>query len=212
MGGAFEPLSYTRKTTRKRINNYAMAEPGVTELLSRWAQGDREAFDALAPSIYGELRRIAAAYLRRERSDHTLQPTALVHEAFLRLVEQRDVDWQSRQHFFGVSAQLMRRILVDYARQRVAGKRGGGRNHVALDDALAAAESNRIDVILIDDALRRLRAIDPDHVRLVELRFFGGLTIEEAAEALGYSTGTAKREWRLAKAWLRRELAKGAPV
>jgi RNA polymerase sigma factor (TIGR02999 family) len=185
------------------------AEPDVTELLSRWGQGDRDAFDALAPSVYGELRRIAVGYLRRERPDHTLQPTALVHEAFLRLVEQRDVDWQSRQHFFGVSAQLMRRILVDYARQRAADKRGGGRNHVTLDEALAAAESNRLDVILIDDALRRLASIDPNHVRLIELRFFGGLTIEEAADVLGYSSGTAKREWRLAKAWLRRELAKG---
>lgn len=186
------------------------ARHDLTELLSRWAQGDRDAFDALAPSIYGELRRIAAGYLRRERPDHTLQPTALVHEAFLRLVEQRDVDWQNRQHFFGVSAQLMRRILVDYARQRAADKRGGGRNHVALDDALAAAESNRLDVILIDDALRSLASIDPDHVRLIELRFFGGLTIEEAADVLGCSSGTAKREWRVAKAWLRRELAKGA--
>jgi len=186
------------------------AQPDVTELLSRWAQGDRGAFDALAPSIYGELHQIAAAYLRRERPGHTLQPTALVHEAFLRLVEQRDVDWQSRQHFFGVSAQLMRRILVDYARQRAADKRGGGQQHVALDDALAVAESNRIDVIMVDDALRRLAAIDPNHVRLIELRFFGGLTIEEAADALGYSVGTAKREWRLAKAWLRRELATGA--
>src|SRR5436190_9835842 len=142
-----------------------MTEPArhdVTELLSRWAQGDRGAFDALAPSIYGELHQIAAAYLRRERPGHTLQPTALVHEAFLRLVEQRDVDWQSRQHFFGISAQLMRRILVDYARQRAADKRGGGWHHVALDDALAVAESNRIDVILIDEALRRLALIDPD--------------------------------------------------
>ena len=182
----------------------------VTEQLSRWALGDRSAFDALAPSIYGELHRIAAGYLRRERPGHTLQPTALVHEAFLKLVEQRDVDWQSREHFFGVSAQLMRRILVDYARQRVADKRGGGREHVALDNALAVAESNRIDVILVDEALRRLAAIDPNHVRLIELRFFGGLTIEEAADVLGYSSGTAKREWRLAKAWLRRELATGA--
>jgi len=186
------------------------AKDDVTEWLSRWAQGDREAFDVLAPSIYGELRQIAAAYLRRERPDHTLQPTALVNEAFLRLVEQREVDWQNRQHFFGVSAQLMRRILVDYARQRVADKRGGGRIHVALDDALAVAESSRIDIIMIDDALRGLASIDPNQVRLIELRFFGGLTIEDAAETLGWSTGTAKREWRLARAWLRRELSKGS--
>src|SRR5512144_3238834 len=137
----------------------AQPKSDVTELLSRWTRGDHEALDALVPVVYGELRRMAARYLRRERPEHTLQPTALVHEAFLRLIDQRDVHWQSRAHFFGVSAQLMRRILVDYARERAAHKRGGGFHQVALEDALAISASNHIDVITVDDALHRLAAI-----------------------------------------------------
>ena len=182
----------------------------VTELLSRWTRGDRDALDALVPVVYSELRRMAARFLRRERTEHTLQPTALVHEAFLKLIDQRDVDWQSRAHFFGVSAQLMRRILVDHARERAARKRGGGLHHVALEDAFAISASNQIDVIAVDDALHRLASIDPDQVRLVELRFFAGLTIDEAAVALGWSSGSVKREWTVAKAWLQRELSEGA--
>jgi DNA-directed RNA polymerase specialized sigma24 family protein len=161
----------------------------VTELLSRWTHGDREALDALVPVVYGELRRMAVRYLRRERAGHTLQPTALVHEAFLKLIDQHDVHWQSRAHFFGVSAQLMRRIL---------------------DDALAVSASNQIDIIAVDDALRRLASLDRDQVRLVELRFFAGLTIDETAEVLGWSPGSVKREWTVAKAWLQRELSEGA--
>jgi RNA polymerase sigma factor (TIGR02999 family) len=182
----------------------------VTELLSRWTNGDREALDALVPVVYGELRRMAARYLRRERAGHTLQPTALVHEAFLKLIDQRDVHWQSRAHFFGVSAQLMRRILVDHARERAAGKRGGGCQHVALDNAFAISASNQIDIIAVDDALHRLASVDPDQVRLVELRFFAGLTIDETAEVLGWSSASVKREWTVAKAWLQRELSEGA--
>lgn len=182
----------------------------VTELLSRWTRGDREALDALVPVVYEGLHRIAARYLRRERPEHTLQPTALVHEAFLKLIDQRDVHWQSRAHFFGVSAQLMRRILVDHARERAARKRGGGRHHVALDDAFAISASNQIDIIAVDAALHRLASIDRDQVRLVELRFFAGLTIDETAEVLGWSSGSVKREWIVAKAWLQRELSEGA--
>jgi RNA polymerase sigma factor (TIGR02999 family) len=183
------------------------AKHEVTQLLSRWTGGDREALDALVPVVYGELRRMAARYLRHERLQHTLQPTALVHEAFLKLIDQREVRWQNRAHFFGVAAQLMRRVLVDYARERAASKRGGGNNHVPLDDALAIGASSQIDIITVDNALHRLAAIDPDQVRLVELRFFAGLTIDETAEVLGWSSGSVKREWTVAKAWLQRELS-----
>lgn len=186
------------------------AERDVTQWLERWSEGDREALDALTPAVYQELRRIAAAYLRRERSDHTLQPTALVHEAFIKLIDQRHMQWKNRAHFFGVAAQMMRRILVDHARARAADKRGGGRSHLLLDDAMDVAAVNQVDVLAVDDALHRLAEIDPDQVRIVELRFFGGLTIEEAAEVLGWSSGTVKREWSVARAWLHRELQRGA--
>ena len=185
-------------------------EADVTQLLSRWSAGDRAALDSLVPAVYRELRRMAARYLRRERSQHTLQPTALVHEAFLKLVGQRDVRWQNRAHFFGVAAQLMRRVLVDYARERAAGKRGGGVGRLPLEDALAIGASNQIDIIAVDDALNRLAIVDPDQVRLVELRFFGGLTIEETAEVLGWSSGSVKREWTVARAWLQREISGAA--
>ena len=181
----------------------------ITQLLSRWSAGDRGALDHLVPAVYAELRRMAGRYLRRERPHHTLQPTALVHEAFVKLVDQRAVQWQNRAHFFGVAAQLMRRILVDHARERAADKRGGGFHRVPLDDALAVSASSQIDVLAVDDALNRLAAIDPDQVRLVELRFFGGLTIEETAEVLGWSSGSVKREWTVAKAWLQREISGG---
>jgi RNA polymerase sigma factor (TIGR02999 family) len=190
----------------------APARRDVTELLSRWTRGDHEALDALVPVVYRELRRMAARYLRRERAEHTLQPTALVHEAFLKLIDQRDVRWQSRAHFFGVSARLMRRILVDHGRERAARKRGGGRHRIPIDDALAITASNQIDILAVDDALHRLASIDPDQVRLVELRFFAGLTIDETAEILGWSSGSVKREWTVAKAWLQRELSEGAGI
>jgi len=183
----------------------------VTQLLAQWSGGDRAALDQLVPAVYAELRRMAARYLRQERPQHTLQPTALVNEAFVKLIDQREVRWQNRAHFFGVAAQLMRRILVDHARERAAAKRGGGLHQVPLDDSLALGASNQVDILAIDGALHRLGAIDPDQVRLVELRFFGGLTIEETAEVLGWSTGTVKREWNVAKAWLQRDLSGGKP-
>ena len=207
-------LEIRRRTTYAvpgfRETMSAPAKSDVTQLLSRWAHGDREAFDALVPVVYGELRRMAARHLRRERPEHTLQPTALVHEAFLKLIDQRAVRWQNRAHFFGIAARLMRQILVDHARARQSSKRGGKQPHVVLDDGLAIGASNTVDIIAVDDALRRLAGIDPEQVRLVELRFFGGLTVEETADVLGWSTGSVKREWTVAKAWLQRELSKGA--
>jgi RNA polymerase sigma factor (TIGR02999 family) len=183
----------------------------ITGLLQRWQRGDREAFERLAPRVYEELRRIAARALTRERPDHTLQSTALVHEAFLKLVDQRHVDWQSRSHFFGLAAQLMRRILVDHARRVTRAKRGGNTPVVSLetagDIAVASSHTDPIDVFLLDTALRKLEQLDATQGRIVELRFFGGLTIEETAGLLGVSPMTIKRDWAVARAWLYRELA-----
>ena len=182
----------------------------ITALLQRWKAGDREALERLAPKVYAELRRIAARALASERRDHTLQSTALVHEAFLKLVDQRSVDWQSRAHFFGLAAQLMRRILVDHARRVGRVKRGGDAPTVSLEaagDVADAAWSASADVFLLDAALRKLEAFDATQGRIVELRFFGGLTIEETAGLLGVSAMTIKRDWAVAKAWLYRELA-----
>ena len=182
----------------------------VTALLGDWSRGDQTALNQLLPLVYAELRRVAARQLRKERADHTLQPTALVHEAFIRLVDQRHVDWQNRAHFFGVAAQVMRRILVDHARRHGAGKRGEGVRCVSMDEATDAAASNAIPVLGLDHALDRLEKVDSDLARIVELRAFGGLTIDEAAHVLSVSPSTAKRDWRTAKAWLNREL--GADV
>jgi RNA polymerase sigma factor (TIGR02999 family) len=179
----------------------------ITQLLRQWAAGRTEARDRLFPVIYAELRRLAAGYMRRERGDHTLQPTALVHEAFLKLVDQRDVQWQNRGHFLGIAAQAMRRILVDSARAHAADKRGAGFSPVPLDEARASGVAPNIDVIALDEALTRLAALDPLQSRLVEARFFGGLTIDEAAALLDISPATAGREWKVAKAWLYAELA-----
>jgi len=185
----------------------APAERGdLTGLLAAWSDGDASSLDRLIPVVYNELRRMAARYLRRERGDHTLQATALVHEAFLKLVDQRHVRWQNRAHFFAIAAQLMRRILVDHARVHLSGKRGGSVTWVSLDEAIAPVKGKDVDVVALDDALSRLAAFDPEQERLVELRFFGGLTIDEAAEVLGTSPATVKREWTLAKAWLHRAL------
>ncbi len=162
------------------------------------------------PVVYGELRRLAQHYLRRERPDHTLQATALVHEAYLRLVDQRAVTWQNRAHFFGVAAQLMRRILVDHARRHHAAKRGGTALKVSLNDVVLAAEERAEDLVALDDALNRLAAMDPRQGRVVELRLFGGLTVEETAEVLRISPATVKREWTTAKAWLSREIRQGS--
>jgi len=184
-----------------------MASPhDVTALLSDWSRGNHRALNQLLPLVYAELRRIAARQLRKERVGHTLQPTALVHEVYLRLVDQRQVDWRSRAHFFGVAAQVMRRILVDHARRHSAGKRGEGVRCVSVDDAQGVPASNEIPILALDHALDRLQKVDSELARIVELRAFGGLTIEEAAQVLDVSPSTAKREWRTARAWLKREL------
>lgn len=177
----------------------------VTALLADWSSGDQRALDALLPLVYAELHRMAEQHLRRERGAHTLQPTALVHEAYLRLVDQEDVTWEGRAHFFAVSARIMRNILVDHARRRLAGKRGGGAETITLD-ANAEWAQPRVDVVAVDDALNALAAVDEQQARVVELRFFGGLSIEETAAALGVSPTTVKREWKMARAWLLREL------
>jgi RNA polymerase sigma-70 factor, ECF subfamily len=178
----------------------------VTQLLQQWSSGQEQALDRLVPHIHQELRKLAASYLRRERADHTLQPTALVNEAFLKLIDQRSVRWQNRAHFFGIAAQAMRRILVDHARTHAASKRGGGLRKVSLDDANVIGPAVDLDVLAIDEALTRLAAIDPQQSRIVELRFFGGLTMEETAEVMHISPATIGREWRIAKAWLSAEL------
>ena len=179
----------------------------VTGLLVSWSRGDPEALDRLMPVIYAECRRIAAQQLRKEHRDHTLDPTALVHELYLRLVDQRRASWANRTQFFGVAAQLMRRVLVDYARARQAHKRGGSATFVSLAAAADTPDESRVaDVLAIDEALERLAAFDPEQVRIIELRFFAGLTVEETARLVGRSPRTVKREWRLAKAWLYREL------
>lgn len=179
----------------------------VTGLLVRWSRGEPEALDRLMPVIYAECRRIAAQQLRKEHRDHTLDPTALVHELYLRLVDQRRASWANRTQFFGVAAQLMRRVLVDYARARQAHKRGGSATFVSLAAAADTPDDSRVaDVLAIDEALERLAAFDPEQVRIIELRFFAGLTVEETARLVGRSPRTVKREWRLAKAWLYREL------
>jgi RNA polymerase sigma factor (TIGR02999 family) len=178
----------------------------VTQLLLAWRGGDPSAGEQLLPAIYDELRRQAGRAMRREASMHTLQATALVHEAYLRLIDQSRVRWQNRAHFFGVAAQVMRRILVDHARGRDAAKRGGGAQRLTLNDADAVAGESDVDVLDLHEALERLAALDPLQARLVELRYFSGLNIEETAEALDISPATVKREWAVARAWLRREL------
>jgi RNA polymerase sigma factor (TIGR02999 family) len=190
-----------------------MSEPStqqVTKLLRDWSNGDQSALEQLTPLVYGELRRLAGRYLRKERPDHTLQSTALVHEAFIRLVDQREVKWQNRAHFFGVAAQMIRRILVDHARSRQANKRGSGAPKLSLDEALATPERRDLDLLALDDALNSLAKIDPQQARIVELRFFTGLTVEETAEVLGISPATVKRDWVTAKAWLYRDITRAA--
>ncbi|HSU32269.1 MAG TPA: sigma-70 family RNA polymerase sigma factor [Bryobacteraceae bacterium] len=184
----------------------------VTSLLIRWREGDRAALDQLTPLIYDELRRLARSYLRRERPDHTLNGTALVHEAYLRLVDQRNVEWHSRSHFFALAAESIRRILVDHARARVAAKRGGANVKLSLDEALAPADEKDLDMLALDDALKALASADPQQSRIVELRYFAGLTIEETADVLGISPATVKREWTTAKAFLKREMLRKGRV
>lgn len=183
------------------------SQEGVTRLLAEWGKGDQAALEKLTPLIYGELKRLAARYLRRERSDHTLEATALVHEAYLRLIDQRHVVWQNRAHFFGVAAQAIRRILVDYARGRHAAKRGAGAVKLSLEDVVETPRQRPLDLVALDDALEDLAKMDPQQSRVVELRFFAGLSIEETAEVLGISPATVKRDWTAAKAWLHRDLS-----
>lgn len=179
----------------------------VTRLLLDWGHGDQSALDSLLPLIYNELRRVADSYLRRDRPGHTLQATALVNEAFLRLIDQNQINWQNRTHFFGAAANLMRQILIQHARANHAAKRGGERQKLYLDEAGDVAQSSDLDLVALDDALRDLEAVAPRQCRIVELRYFGGLSIEETGEVLSISPATVKREWTMAKAWLRREIS-----
>jgi RNA polymerase sigma-70 factor (ECF subfamily) len=179
----------------------------VTELLIDWGKGDQAALDRLMPLVYSELRRLASNYLRRERQGHTLQPTALVNEAYMKLVDQRSGKWQNRAQFFGVAAQLMRRILVDHAREHQAAKRGGAdQQRLSITSAEGLASQPQIDMLALHEALEELAVMDSQQSRIVELKFFGGLSIEETAEVLGVGHATVERDWKMARAWLRRKL------
>lgn len=183
----------------------------VTALLVRWRDGDKDALESLMPLVYDELRRLAHHYLQRERTDHTLQSTALVHEAYMRLAGKNAPQWQNRAHFFGIAAHVMRQILVEYARAHSAAKRGGvGACKLTLDDALEIEKKTDVDVIALDGALTRLSELDPQQSRIVELRFFTGLTIEDTSEVMGISPATVKRDWTSARAWLHREIDRSA--
>lgn len=181
----------------------------VTQMLRQVQDGNREALDELFPIIYKELRRLASSQLANERANHTLQPTALVHEAYMRLIDQHSVNWQNRAHFFSIAAETMRRILVNHAVQRNAQKRGSGVACIELDEAISyhdQAADRELDIVLLDDALKQLEEFDPTQAKIVELRFFGGLTVEETAEVMKISESTVKREWRMAKSWLKTKL------
>ena len=205
---------YTPGTpTSRNARDYAMDTPhprDVTRLLVDWGNGDQAALDELTPLVYEELRRLARRYMRREGPGHTLQPSALVNEAFLRLVDQNSVQWQSRAHFFGVAAQLMRRVLIDYARRHASGKRGGGTLRVSISEAADVARQAS-EMVALDRALTDLAEMDPRKAQIVEMKFFGGLTTEEVAAVLGVTPRTIEREWRAAKAWLHRAVGEGEP-
>jgi RNA polymerase sigma-70 factor (ECF subfamily) len=182
----------------------------ITQLLTKWSSGDKAALDELIPLVYPELRRLARVYMGRENSGHTLQTSALINEAYVRLVNQQDIEWQNRNHFFAVAAQVMRHILVDHARKYRYSKRGGGMEHIPLDGLKVACDERATELVALDDALNRLACIDSRKSQIVELRFFGGLTVEETAEVMKLAPITIMREWRAAKAWLAREtLAEG---
>jgi RNA polymerase sigma-70 factor, ECF subfamily len=179
----------------------------VTQLLLKWNEGDARALEKLMPMVYSELRRLARNYLRRERQDHTLQPTALVNEAYLKLIDQKNARWQNRAQFYGVAAQLMRRILVDHARQHQAAKRGGPhQERLSITSAGQLADKPEVDLLALHEALEELKIFDSQQERIVELKFFGGLSIDETAEVLGVSHATVERDWKMARAWLRRKL------
>jgi RNA polymerase sigma-70 factor, ECF subfamily len=179
----------------------------VTQLLVDWGNGNQAALDRLMPVVYTELRQLAHRYMRRERPGHTMQTTALIHEAYLRLVDQNQVRWQHQAHFFGIAARLMRQILIEHARSHTRAKRGGGVGTISLDEAAVVSQMRAMELLALDDALERLAAIDPRKSRVVELRFFGGLSVEEAAIVLNIAPNTVLRDWRMAKAWLRREIS-----
>lgn len=183
------------------------SDPNITKLLVAWSKGDRSAFDRLEPAVHDQLRRLAAHYMAGERAGHVLQTTALVNEAYLRLVDWKGVEWQSRAHFFGLAAQAMRHILVDDARARLRNKRGGGELHLSLSDAGEIPLGQSTDLVALDDALKTLEALNPRHSRVVELRFFGGLNLKEIAHVLDVSVATVRRDWSIAQAWLYRELS-----
>ena len=181
----------------------------VTEMLKEWSDGNQNVLNELMPLVYGELRRQASRYLRKERAEHTLQTTALIHEAYLKLIDQRNVRWQNRSHFFAIAAQAMRRILVDYARERKREKRGGAAENLPLEEAaFVVSKEKSVDLVALDEALTRLAEFDARQARVVELKFFGGLDIEETAKVLGVSNATVRSDWNFAKAWLRQEIAK----
>lgn len=181
----------------------------ITQMLIELTGGNKDVVNQILPHIYDELRRLAGGYLRRERSDHTLQPTALVHEAYMKLIDQRQVRWQSRAHFFGIAAQVMRRILMDHARKHIADKRGGRAEKLPLEEEILNVSHDRsADLVALDEALDNLAKFDEQKARIVEMRYFGGLSIEETAEVLGVSVPTINRQWRTAKAWLYSEIAK----
>ena len=184
----------------------ADSKQDISVILKDWSGGNRTSADALLTIVYDELRKIAAQYLSKERSGHTLQPTALVHEAYMKLVDISDIKWQDRAHFFAVSANVMRHILVDHARAKRAAKRGGSAQRIELDDAISLSNERDLDLLDVDEALKELAKFDEQQCRIVEMRFFGGLTIEETAHVVGVSPATVKREWSMAKAWLRRRL------
>jgi RNA polymerase sigma factor (TIGR02999 family) len=191
------------------MEDNASTSPQVTQLLVAWGKGDQVARDQLMAVVYEELHRLAHRYMKRESPGHTLQTSALVNEAFVRLVDQKNVRWQNRAHFFGIAAQMMRRILVDYARSLTYAKRGGGAQQISLDEALIVSDERSVEVVNVHEALERLAEFDARKSQIVELRFFGGLSIEETAEVLNVSPGTVMRDWTLAKAWLRREISPG---
>ena len=182
----------------------------VTQLLIAWSNGDHAAREQLMSVVYEELHRLARRYMRNESPGHTLQTSALVNEAFIRLVDQKNVHWQNRSHFFGIAAQMMRRILVDYARSRNYAKRGGGARHLSLDECLIASEERSAEVVAVHEALEELAKIDPRKAQIVELKFFGGFSIDETAEVLGVSPATVSLDWTMAKAWLRRKISRDA--
>jgi RNA polymerase sigma-70 factor, ECF subfamily len=186
--------------------------PNVTEILAAFRDGDQDALESLVPLVYAELRKIAARYLRGERPGHTLQPTALVNEAYVKLVDREDASWENRAHFLGCAATIMRNILVDHARARRASKRGGGRANITLDDSVAISDERAVDFLALDEALEGLAKLNADQARVVELRYFGGLSIDETAETMGLSSATVRRHWTVARLWLRRELQRDAPA